>query len=241
MIRFSTLGGIWCLSFVLSPALQAGKPDTDSTDTTKQLRDIVAVLRTVWGRDFDSNYQKYMLGSSPTVLLISREDMRKIAAARLDGRQRDGETTQGLTIGEPPALKIVVVYDGLAPLLAAKAIIHELGHLELRGKRLSRNAEEARVRKIVDTRFFENIFGRRWLETTVGELRKTVTSVGKGGRLYQGYTTEAVEVLYRRIRETGTNIDQHSLHDQILANMVFILTNTEQSLAAALDFADDHR
>ena len=89
MNRFSTLGSIWCLSLVLSPAFQIGKSDIRSTGDEK-LREIVAVLRVVWGLDFESDYQKYMLGSSPTVLLISREEMRKIAAARLDGRRRDG-------------------------------------------------------------------------------------------------------------------------------------------------------
>src|SRR5262245_19885971 len=240
MNRFSTFGSIWCLSLVLSPAPQVGKSDIGSTGTIEELREIVAVLRVVWGQDFESNYQKYMLGSSPTVLLIPREEMRKIAAARLDGRRRDGETTQGLTIGERPDVKIVVVYEGLAPLLVAKTIVHEIGHLELRSKGLSRNAEEARVRKIVDTGFFEKVFGRRWLEMTVAALKKKVLPVEKGGRRYRGYTPETVEMLYQQIRKTGTKIDNTSLHDQVLASMVFILTNSEKNLSAALDFDDDH-
>lgn len=240
MNRFSTFGSIWCLSLVLSPALQVGKSDVGSTGATEKLREVVSVLRVVWGQDFESNYQRYMLGSSPTVLLIPREEMRRIAAARLDGRRRDGETTQGLTLGEKPDVKILVVYEDLAPLLVAKTIVHEIGHFELRGKGLSRNAEEARVRKIVDTGFFEKVFGRRWLEMTIAALQKKVLPVEKSGRLYQGHTPEAVEMLYQQLRKTGTNLDKNPLHDQILANMVFILTNSEENLSAALDFDDDH-
>jgi hypothetical protein len=240
MNRFSTLGSIWCLSLVLSPAPQVAKSDIGSTGTIEELREIVAVLRVVWGQDFESNYQKYMLGSSPTVHLIPREEMRKIASARLDGRRRDGETTQGLTIGVKPDVKIVVVHEGLAPLLVAKTIVHEIGHLEFNGKGLSRNAEEAHVRKIVDTGFFEKVFGKRWLKMTVAELKKKVLPVEKGGRRYQGHTPETIEMLYQLMRKTGTNIDKNPLHDQILANMVFILTNSEKNLSAALDFDDDH-
>jgi hypothetical protein len=192
-----------------------------------------------WGKDFDSNYRTYMIGSSPTVVLIPREEMRRIAAARLDGRARDGEATQGLTISDPSGgVRIVAVYDGLAPLLVAKTIIHEIGHLELKGSGLSRNAEEARVRKIVDTQFFERVFGKPWLERTVAELRKRVLPVEQGGRLYQGHTPEAVEVLYQSVRDTGMSLDKHPLHDQILASMVFIFANSEGSLRAALDFDD---
>jgi hypothetical protein len=135
MNRFSTFGSICCLSIVLSPTLQLGKSETGRPDTTEQLREIVSVLRLVWGPEFESNYRKYMLGSSPTVLLISREEMRKIAAARLDGRRRDGETTQGLTIEDVQNVKIVAVYDGLAPILVAKTIIHELGSLAVERRR----------------------------------------------------------------------------------------------------------
>jgi hypothetical protein len=56
------------------------------------------------------------------------------------------------------AVKIAVVYDDIAPLLSANAIIHEIGHLQLREK-LSRNVEEAHVRKIVDTGFYERLYG----------------------------------------------------------------------------------
>jgi hypothetical protein len=237
MNRFATFGSIWCLSLLLSPALQAGK-DLRSSDPTSTLQEIVDVLRAAWGQDFESNYRRYMLGTAPTVLLIPRAEMRKIAAARLDGRRRDGETTQGLTIKEKQSVRIVVVYDDLAPFLVAKTIIHEVGHLELSDKRLSRNAEEARVRKIVDTGFFEKVFGREWVEITVAALREKVHPVEKGGRLYQGHTPEAVELLYQRMRKTGLKLDKTPLHDQILANMVFILTNTEESLSAALDFED---
>src|SRR5262245_33684532 len=186
MNRFSTFRSIWCLSLVLSPALQA--PNSDTSGNTERLREIVAVLRAAWVQDFESKYQKYMLGPSPTVLLITREEMKKIAAARLDGRRRDGETTQGMTIQDNSNVRIVGVYDDQAPLLVAKTIIHELGHLELRAKGLSRNAEEAQVRKTVDTGFFEKIFGRQWLEMTMALLQKRIVPVEKGGRLYQGYT-----------------------------------------------------
>ena len=148
MNRFSTLDWIWCLALALSPAFQAGKLDI-SADAGQKVREIVSVLRLVWGPDFDSNYRKYMLGSSPIVTLIPREEMIRIADARLDGRRRDGGTTQGLTRGDEPNVKIVVVYDDIAPLFVAKAISHEIGHLELRDRRLSRNTEEARVRKVV--------------------------------------------------------------------------------------------
>jgi len=240
MNRFLTFGSIWCLSFAFSSSVKAGKLGQGPCDPTEKLREIVTLLRVVWGENFESNYRTYMLGTSPTVHLISREEMRKIAAAQLDGRRRDGEATHGLTIGEKPDVKIVVVYDDLAPLLVTKAIIHEIGHLELRDKGFSRNAEEAHVRKIVDTGFFQKIFGRRWLEMTVAALQKKVRTVEQGGRLYQGHTPEAVEMLYQSLRKTGTNMDKNPLHDQILANMVFIFTNSEKSLRAALDFEDAH-
>jgi len=209
-----------------------------SPDPAEKLREVVALLRIAWGKDFDSNYPNLLLGSSPTVVLIPRNEMIKIAAARLDGRQRDGSTTQGLTIGEPPNVKIVVVYDDIAPLLVARTIIHEIGHLELRGKRLSRNREEARVRKIVDTGFLEKAFGREWLKTTVAALRKKVVAVKKNGRQYQGYTPEAVEMFYQSLEKAGASIAREPLHDQIIASLVFILTNSEGNLLAALD-ADD--
>lgn len=237
MNPLSIIISILWLTLNLSAALQIGK-DTSSADPAEKLRDIVSVLRAVWGEDFDSKYRKYMQGSSPTVLLIPREEMRKIAAARLDGRSRDGETTQGLTLGEKPDVRIVVVYEGLAPFLVAMTIIHEIGHLESMDKGLSRNAEEARVRKFVDTGFFERVFGRPWLEMTVEALQKKVLPVEKGGRLYQGHTPEAVEFLYQEVRKAGISLEGSPLHDEILANMVFILTNSEASLAAALDFDD---
>lgn len=94
-----------------------------------------------------------MLGPSPTVILIPREEMIRIAAARLDGRRRDGETTQGMTIGEANNVKIFAVYDDIAPLLVAITINHEIGHLQLRDKGMSRNKEEAHIRKTADTLF----------------------------------------------------------------------------------------
>jgi len=202
------------------------------------LCEIVDVLRLAWGQDFESNYRKYMLGSSPTVFLISREEMRGIAAHPPDGRPRDGETTQGLTIGEKPNGKIVVVYEGLAPLLVAKTIVHEIGHLELSDKDLSRNAEEAQVRKIVETRFFEKVLGSRWLEMTIAALQKKVLPVERGGRIYHGHTPEAVETLYRQFRKAGMTVAKSPLHDQLLARLVFIFTNSQEDLAAALDFED---
>jgi len=218
--------------------VQIGKSNTGSPDLAAKLCEIVDVLRIAWGQDFESNYKKYMLGSSPTVLLISRDEMRKIAALRLDGRRRDGETTHGLTLGQKPDVKIVVVYEGLAPILVAKAIVHEIGHLELRDKSLSRNAEEAQVRKIVETEFFEKVLGGRWLEMTVAALQKKVLAVEQGGRVYKGHTPEAVDLLYRRLRKGGLNIGKSPAHDQILATQVFIFTNSQENLAAALDFED---
>jgi hypothetical protein len=239
MNRYATLISIWCLSLALSPAVQTGKTNTGSAVLAEKLCEIVDVLRIAWREDFESNYKKYMLGPSPMVLLISREEMRKIAAQPLDGRRRDAETTQGLTIGDKPNVKIVVVYEGLAPLLVAKTIVHEIGHLELRDKGMSRNLEEAQVRKVVETGFFEKVLGSRRLEMTAAALQKKVLPVEKGGRVYQGHTTEAVEMLYRQLRKAGINIGRNPLHDQILATVVFILTNNQESLAAALNFEDD--
>jgi hypothetical protein len=68
MNRFSTFDWIWCLTLVLSPALQTGKIDV-SADPVQKLREIVSVLRLVWGPDLDSNYRKYTLGSSSFVYL----------------------------------------------------------------------------------------------------------------------------------------------------------------------------
>jgi hypothetical protein len=238
MNAFATFGAVWCLTFSLGPVPLAGNQDVTSPDSTEKLREVVALLRIVWGKDFESNYPNFLLGPTPKVVLIPRKEMIRIAEARLDGRQRDGSTTQGLTIGEPPNVKIVVVYDDIAPLFVARSIIHEIGHLELRGKRLSRNREEAYVRKIVDTDFFEKAFGRQWLKTTVAALRKKVEARKKNGRQYQGYTTEAVEVFYQSLEKAGTSIARTPLHDGIIATLVFILTNSERDLLAALD-ADD--
>ena len=245
-----TAPGAWCLTLVLCPVLQVGNTERGpsqsletaekrSADPAEKRGEIVSLLRIVWRQDFDSNYQKYMLGASPTVILIPRDEMIKIAAARLDGRRRDGETIQGLTIGDAPNVKIVVVYDDIAPLFVAKSISHEIGHLELRDKRLSRNSEEAHVRKVVDTGFFERVFGRRWLETTVTLLKKKVIMVEKNRRRYQGYTPEAIETFYQQLRKAGIEVEKTPLHDEIVASVVFILTNSEKSLSAALDADDD--
>src|SRR5262245_30179758 len=129
MNRFWTLDWIWCLTLVLTPAFQAGKLDI-SADRDQKVREIVSVLRLVWRPDFDSDYGKYMLGSSPIVTLIPREEMIKIADGRLDGRLSDGKITQGLSTGDRTNARIVVVYDDIAPLLVAKTIMHEIGHLE---------------------------------------------------------------------------------------------------------------
>jgi hypothetical protein len=238
MNRFSTLDWIWCLTLVLSPAFQAGRLDV-SADTDQKLREIVSVLRLVWEPDFDSNYRKYMLGSSSIVTLIPREEMIKIADARLDGRRRDGKTTQGLSIDDSTNVRIVVVYDDIAPLLVAKTIMHEIGHLELTDKGLSRSNEEARVRKTVDTSFFERVFGREWLEMTVTALEKKILPVEKNGRVYQGYSPDAVELFYQQLGKAGTAIERNPLHDKIVASMVFILTNSEKDLSSALDSDDD--
>jgi hypothetical protein len=237
MNRFSILGAIWSLTFVLSPALQAAK-DMNSIDTTAKLRQIVSVLRILWGPDFDSRYRKYVVGSPAIVSLVPRTEMIRIADARLDGRLRDGAETQGLMIGTEFGPRIFVVYDDVAPLLVAETIDHEIGHMELLGSGLSRNEEEARVRKIVDTRFFEKVFGKEWMHTTVAALDKTVSPVEKNGRLYRGYTPVAIATLYRQLRKAGAKMENTPLHDRILAHVVFILTNSEENILAALD-ADD--
>ena len=113
-----------------------------------RMGEIVETLRVLWGKEFDSNYKRYMMGLSPTVVLIPRREMIRIANARIDGRSRDGEVTQGLNIDYQ---KIVVVYDDIPPLFVARSIHHEIGHQQLRNAGLSRNDEEARVRKVVDT------------------------------------------------------------------------------------------
>jgi hypothetical protein len=199
------------------------------------MREIVAILRFLWDDQFDANYKKYMLGPSPLVVLIPRTEMIRIANARPDGKSRNGEQTQGLNINDE---RIVVVYDDVAPLFVARSINHELGHQQLRAAGLSPNDEEARVRKVVDTDFFTRVFGRRWLESTVAALKKKVLPVKKQGRVYMGHTPQAVAEMYDRIKAGGINIDRSPLHDRILENLVFILTNSEESLSAALA-ADD--
>jgi hypothetical protein len=248
MNRCTALGA-WCLTLVLCPALQVGNTEPGSYQSletaekrsavlTEKLREIVSLLRIVWRQDFDSNYQKYMLGPSPTVILIPREEMIRIAAARLDGRRRDGETTQGMTIGDEHNVKIVVVYDDIAPLLVARTINHEIGHLQLRDKGMSRNKEEAHIRKTVDTLFFEKMFGQDWMKATVAALKKGVIPIEKNGRQYQGYRPDAVEAFYRQLIKAGAKLEKTPLHDRIVASLVFILTNSEENLLAALDAED---
>jgi hypothetical protein len=103
---------------------------------------------------------------------------------------------------------------------------------------LSRNVEEAHVRKIVDIGFYERLFGRQWIETTVTALEKKVIPVKKHGHLYRGFTPEAVDTFYEQLKKAGSILERNPLHDQIASSLVFIFTNTEQDLAAALD-ADD--
>lgn len=184
----------------------------------------MSLLRILWRQDFDSNYQKYMLGPSPTVILIPREEMIRIAAARLDGRRRDGETTQGMTIGEANNVKIFAVYDDIAPLLVAITINHEIGHLQLRDKGMSRNKEEAHIRKTADTLFFVKVFGQNWMKATAAALKKTVMPIEKNGRQYQGYTPDAVEAFHRQLTKAGAKLGKTALHDRIV--VVFILTNS---------------
>jgi hypothetical protein len=163
--------------------------------------------------------------------------MIRIANARYDGRSRNGEVTQGLTINSE---RIVVVYDDVDPLFVARSINHEIGHLELKDAKLSRNEEEARVRKVVDTAFFAKVFGREWLQSTVAAIEKKVLLVERNGRAYKGYTPGAVTELYQRLKKAGANIERTKVHDSILETLVFILTNNEETLSAALA-ADDEQ
>jgi hypothetical protein len=200
-----------------------------------RIGEIVETLRVLWGEEFDSNYKRYMLGPSPTVVLIPRKEMIRIANARIDGRPRDGEVTQGLNIDYQ---KIVVVYDDIPPLFVARSIHHEIGHQQLSNTGLSRNDEEARVRKVVDTAFFAKVFGRKWLESTIAALEKRVLPVRRQGRVYNGHTPEAVAEFYLRLQKRGVNVERSMVNDRIVENLVFILTNNEESLSAALA-ADD--
>jgi hypothetical protein len=206
-------------------------------ERTRKLEEIVAMLRVLWGADFDSNYRKYMLGSMPVVALIPRMEMIRVANARLDGMPRDGQVTQGLTLNRE---RIVVVYDDIAPLFVAKVINHEIGHLQLRNAGLSPNDEEARIRKVIDTNFFAEIFGQQWLESTIAAVEEKVLPVERDGRVYKGHTPQAVATLYERLGRGGVKVEQNSVHTRILETVVFILANSEEGLSAALD-ADDTR
>jgi len=215
----------------IAPTPCSGPP----AEMAARMGEIVETLRTLWGEEFDSNYKRYMLGPSPIVVLIPRREMIRIANARLDGRPRNGEDTQGLNIDDQ---KIVVVYDDIPPLFVARSIHHEIGHQQLRNAGLSRNDEEARVRKVVDVAFFTKVFGRQWVESTIAALEKRVVPVRRQGRVYNGYTPEAVAELYSRLQKYELKVERSMVNDRIVENLVFILTNTEESLSAALA-ADD--
>jgi hypothetical protein len=202
------------------------------------MKEIVSIFRVLWGDEFDSNYKKYMLGPAPAVVLIPREEMIRIANARPDGKTRNGETTQGLNLNDE---RIVAVYDDIAPLFVARSINHEIGHQNLRAAGLSPNDEEAKVRKVVDTDFFARVFGRRWLESTIAAMDKRVRLVERNGRVYKGYTPQAVAEMYDRIKSGGMNLERSTIHDRILENLVFVLTNTEEGLSAALDLDDPQK
>ena len=215
----------------IAPTPCSGPP----AEMAARMGEIVETLRTLWGEEFDSNYKRYMLGPSPIVVLIPRREMIRIANARLDGRPRNGEDTQGLNIDDQ---KIVVVYDDIPPLFVARSIHHEIGHQQLRNAGLSRNDEEARVRKVVDVAFFTKVFGRQWVESTIAALEKRVVPVRRQGRVYNGYTPEAVAELYSRLQKYELKVERSMVNDRIVENLVFILTNNEESLSAALA-ADD--
>jgi hypothetical protein len=199
------------------------------------MRAIVRLLRVLWGDQFDSSYKKYMLGPSPTIVLIPRTDMIRIANVRPDGKARNGESTQGLNLNDE---RIVIVYDDIAPLFVVRSINHEIGHQNLRNAGLSPNDEEARVRKVVDTAFFARVFGEQWLASTIVALEKKVLLVERKGYTYKGYTPQAVAEMYKRIQSGGIKIERSTIHDRILENLVFVLTNPEEALSAALT-ADD--
>jgi hypothetical protein len=55
------------------------------------------------------------------------------------------------------------------------------------------------------------------------------TLVGQRLGLY-----ELTKHLYDRIKSAGVNLERSTIHDRILETVVFILTNTEESLSAAL-------
>lgn len=215
--------------------LEAVSCSAPAQESAGKIREVVATLRVAWGEEFDANYRKYIVGTPPIVVLIPRVEMIRIANARIDGRARNGAVTQGLGINYE---RIVVVYDDIAPLFVARSINHEIGHLQLRDAKLSTNDEEARVRKVVDTAFLAKVFGRKWLESTVAAIEKKVLPVEKNGRVYKGYTPEAVTELYTRLKQAGANIERTRLHDRIVETLVFILTNSEENLSAALAAED---
>lgn len=206
-----------------------------AAELTGKLEEIVATLRALWGKEFDPNYRKYMLGSLPIVVLVPRVEMIRVANAQLDGRARDGQVTQGLTINRE---KIVVVYDDIAPLFVAQAINHEIAHLQLRNEGLSPHDEEARIRKVVDTDFFARIFGQQWLQSTIAAIEEKVLPVERDGRIFMGHTPQAVTELYERLERGGMKVERNTVHTRILETLVFILTNTEEGLSAALNASD---
>src|SRR5262249_13070793 len=95
------------------------------------------------------------------------------------------------------------------------------------------------VRKTVDMSFFEKAFGQKWLESTVAALREKVVQVKHNGHTYWGYTPEAVDLFYGQVRNAGAIMERNVLHDRIVATLVFIFTNSEEDLSAALDASDD--
>jgi hypothetical protein len=234
-MRIRARGGNVKQLFGLMVLLSSAAAQSGLDMTVPKMREVVATLRVLWGDEFDTNYGNYIVGTPPIVVLIPRMEMIRIANARLDGRSRNGEFTQGLNINDE---RIVVVYDDIAPLFVAQSINHEIGHLQLKDANLSRNDEEARVRKVVDTAFFAKVFGGQWLESTIAAIEKKTLPVEKNGHVYKGYTPAAVTELYKRLKKAGANIERTRVHDRILETLVFILTNNEESLSEALA-ADD--
>jgi hypothetical protein len=47
-----------------------------------------------------------------------------------------------------------------------------------------------------------------------------------------------VTELYTRLKQAGANIERTRLHDRIVETLVFILTNSEENLSAALAAED---
>jgi hypothetical protein len=69
-------------------------------------------------------------------------------------------------------------------------------------------------------------------------LEKKVAKVEKNGRVYRGYTPAAVDVFYAQLKQAGAVLEKNPIHDRIVGHIVFILTNSEKNLTAALDAED---